>query len=157
AFYLFIVHSLTATKPLIEFGVFRDANFVSGLIIGFLVAVVVLAMLALLSHLLQDVLEYPVIEAGYVMGPRGIGTLIAMTLAGRTAGKLEPRYMLVGGVTLTATAFWLMTGFTLQVGAWELVWTGFIQGFGMGCIYVPLSTYAFSTLSPEYRTTGASL
>ena len=157
AFYLFIAHSLTAEKPLIAFAIFRDRNFVAGLMVSFLIAVVVLAMLALLSHLLQDVLEYPVITAGIVMGPRGVGTLLAMMLAGRLVSRFDPRYLVCFGVVTTAWAFWLMTGFNLSVGSWQLIWTGFIQGFGMGCIYVPLSTFSFSTLAPEYRTTGASL
>ena len=157
SFYLFLVHSFTAAKPLIEFAIFRDVNFVSGLLIGFLVAVVVLAMLALMSHLLQDVLDYPVIDAGYIMGPRGLGTFAAMLVAGRIVRYVDPRTIVVCGVALTSSAFWLMTGFSLQVGAWELVWTGFLQGFGMGCIYVPLSTFSFSTLAPEFRTTGAAL
>ena len=157
AFYLFFVHSLTTDKPLIAFAVFRDRNFVSGLIISFLIAVVVLAMLALLSHLLQDVLAYPVIDAGHIMGPRGVGTLCAMLIAGRLVSRIDPRYLVFFGVSLTSWAFWLMAGFTLNVGAWDLIWTGFIQGFGMGCIYVPLSTFSFSTLPAEHRTTGASL
>jgi DHA2 family multidrug resistance protein len=156
-FYLFIVHSFTAEKPLIEFAIFRDRNFVAGLIISFLIAVVVLAMLALLSHLLQDVLEYPAVSAGHIMGPRGVGTLIAMTIAGRLTAMVDPRYLVAAGVLITSWAFWQMTGFSLQVGAWDLIWTGFAQGFGMGCIYVPLSTFSFSTLAAEYRTTGASL
>lgn len=157
AFYLFIVHSLTGEKPLIDLAIFKDANFVSGMLIAFLIAVVVLAMLALLSHLLQDVLEYPVIDAGHIMGPRGIGTLVAMTIAGRIVDRVNPRYLVCFGVSLTASAFWLMTGFNLNVDAWQLIWTGFLQGFGMGCIYVPLSTFMFSTLPAQYRTDGASL
>ena len=157
AFYLFVVHSLTAEKPLIDLAIFRDRNFVSGMLIAFLIAVVVLAMLALLSHLLQDVLEYPVIDAGHIMGPRGVGTLVAMTIAGRIVRYVDPRYVVATGVSITASAFWAMTRFSLDVSAWELIWTGFIQGFGMGCIYVPLSTFMFSTLPPQYRTDGASL
>ena len=157
SFYLFIVHSLTTERPLIDFAIFRDRNFVSGMLIAFLIAVVVLAMLALLSHLLQDVLEYPVIDAGHIMGPRGLGTLVAMTISGRIVRHVDPRYLVVTGVVITASAFWLMTGFNLQVSTWDLVWTGFIQGFGMGCIYVPLSTFMFSTLAPEHRTDGAGL
>lgn len=157
ALYLFIVHSLTAHQPLIEFAIFRDRNFVSGVLATFIVSLVVLAMLALLSHLLQDVLQYPAITAGEIMGPRGVGTMVAMTIAGKISGRTDPRYVITGGVAITASAFWLMTRFTLDVDVWSLVWVGFLQGFGMGFIYVPLSTFAFATLAPHYRTTGASL
>ena len=157
AFYLFVVHSLTSARPLFEFAVFRDRNFLVGVLITFVVSLVVLAMLALLSHLLQDVLQYPVMTAGEIMGPRGLGTMAAMLIAGRISARLDPRYVITFGVATTATAFWLMSRFTLDVDAWSLAWTGLVQGFGMGFIYVPLSTFAFSTLPGKLRTTGAAL
>jgi len=155
--YLFIVHSLTSERPLFEFTVFRDRNFVVGVAITFIVSLVVLAMLALLSHFLQDLLQYPVITAGEVMGPRGVGTMLAMILAGRISQRVDPRYVVAFGVVTTATAIGLMTRFSLDVTAWSLVWVGMLQGFGMGFIYVPLSTFAFSTLGAKLRTTGAAL
>jgi DHA2 family multidrug resistance protein len=157
AFYLFVVHSLTSERPLFEFAVFRDRNFVVAVMVTFLLSLVVLAMLALLSHLLQDLLAYPVITAGEVMGPRGVGTMLAMIVAGRIASRTDPRYVIIVGVVTTASAFGLMSRFSLDVDAWSLTWVGFVQGLGMGFIYVPLSTFAFSTLAARYRTTGAAL
>ena len=35
--------------------------------------------------------------------------------------------------------------------------SGVVQGFGMGLVFVPLSTLAFATLPPRYRTDGTGL
>jgi DHA2 family multidrug resistance protein len=157
AFYLFMAHSLTSPRPLIDFSVFRDRNFAAGLSIILVVSMVVMAMMALLSHFLQDILEYPIVTAGNVMGPRGVGTMLAMITAGRLTGKVDPRYLVMFGVGTTAISLWLMTSFSLDTGAWEVAWVGFVQGFGLGYVYVPLSTFTFITLAPELRTLGAGL
>jgi DHA2 family multidrug resistance protein len=40
---------------------------------------------------------------------------------------------------------------------WPVIIAGFIQGAGMGFLYVPLSTVAFSTLSPALRAEGSGI
>src|SRR6202048_3995460 len=54
-------------------------------------------------------------------------------------------------------ALYLMTGFTPDVSQGTLIRTGVIQGFGIGCVFVPLGTVAFSTLAPALRTQGTGL
>ncbi|MOA21244.1 putative multidrug resistance protein EmrY [compost metagenome] len=50
-----------------------------------------------------------------------------------------------------------MTAFTAEVGAWAIVHTGFVQGFGLGLVFVPLSTLSFATLAPRYRNEATAL
>jgi DHA2 family multidrug resistance protein len=40
---------------------------------------------------------------------------------------------------------------------WPVITTGMIQGFGMGFIFVPLSTLAFATIAPTFRADGSSM
>jgi DHA2 family multidrug resistance protein len=50
-----------------------------------------------------------------------------------------------------------MTGFTPDVSQGTLIRTGLMQGFGIGFVFVPLSTIAFGTLAPALRTQGTGL
>jgi len=47
--------------------------------------------------------------------------------------------------------------FSLNVGIWKIVNSGIIQGVGLGCFFVPLSTMTFSTLAPKYRNEASAL
>jgi MFS transporter, DHA2 family, multidrug resistance protein len=38
-----------------------------------------------------------------------------------------------------------------------VIWSGVVQGLGLGLIFVPLQSLAFETLAPRLRTTAASL
>ena len=40
---------------------------------------------------------------------------------------------------------------------WPVITTGMIQGFGMGFLFVPLSTMAFATMAPKFRGDGTSM
>ena len=157
ALYLFIVHMFTAARPYIEPGLFKDRNFCAGLLLMFVVGVMLLATLALLPPFLQNLLGYPVLTAGYLLAPRGIGTMAAMFVVGRLIGKVDTRWLLLAGLALMAISLWEMTLFTLDVGVWPIVRSGIVQGVGLGFIFVPLSTAAFATLAPQYRNEAASM
>jgi DHA2 family multidrug resistance protein len=100
---------------------------------------------------------YPVVTAGVVMGPRGLGTMIFMFIAGSLIGRIDVRIMLVIGLLLSAWSMYDMTGWTPDVSQWEIEENAFIQGAGLGLLFVPLSTVTFATLRPEQRADAAGL
>jgi len=113
--------------------------------------------MALLPPFLQSLMGYPVMDVGLLLAPRGLGTMLAMAVVGRLAGRVDERLAILAGLLLTGWSLWDMTAFTLEVPSREIVRTGFVQGLGLGMIFVPLSTLTFSTLPVRYRDDGAAL
>jgi DHA2 family multidrug resistance protein len=97
------------------------------------------------------------VTAGYVLAPRGIGTMAAMVVVGKLVGKLDTRLLVLTGLLLMAWSLHEMTAFNAEVGVTEIVYTGVVQGIGLGFIFVPLSAIAFSTLAPRYRNEGTAM
>src|SRR6478752_818857 len=95
ASWMFIVHMATAKHPLFERKMFADRNFSTGLLFMAVTGVLLLAGLALLPPLLQNMYGYSVLQSGFLTAPRGIGTLFSMLIAGRLTGKIDAR-LLVG-------------------------------------------------------------
>ena len=102
-------------------------------------------------------MNYPIVTAGLVLGPRGVGTMAAMLVVGRLIGPVDTRILLGTGLGLTAWSFYAMTGWTPDVSQTTIILVGVIQGIGLGFIFVPLSTVTLSTLSNEERAEGAGL
>jgi MFS transporter, DHA2 family, multidrug resistance protein len=100
---------------------------------------------------------YPVLTAGMILAPRGMGTMVAMMICGRLINTVDARLLLAVGFLLSAGVLWEMSGFTPDVAQWTLIRTGVLQGAGLGFMFVPLSTITFATLAPEYRTQGTAL
>ena len=146
AFYIFLVHVFTGQKPFVNPRLFLDRNFALGMVFIFIVGITYLASMALMTPFLQTLLGFPVVTAGLVMGPRGIGTMVCMFTVGRLIGRVDIRYLLLVGLGLTAWAMYDMTGWTSDVSQSTIVVTGFIQGAGLGFLFVPLSVVTFSTL-----------
>jgi MFS transporter, DHA2 family, multidrug resistance protein len=156
-FYLFIVHTLSARDPFINPALFRNRNFVIGIILIFIVGGVLLATLAMLTPYLENLMNYPVLTAGLVLAPRGVGTMAAMLIVGQLTRYVDARILIASGLGTTGLALYLMTGFTPDVSQGTLIRTGLVQGFGIGFVFVPLSTVAFGTLPPALRTQGTGL
>jgi DHA2 family multidrug resistance protein len=156
-FWMFLVHTITAKHPLWEREMFADRNFATALVFMVITGVLLLAGLALLPPLLQNLYGYSVLQSGYLTAPRGIGTLISMLIAGRLTGKMDARILVALGVVLMGVSLWLMTGFALDQPSRPVIVSGVVQGLGLGLIFVPLQTLAFATLPARDRTTGAAL
>jgi MFS transporter, DHA2 family, multidrug resistance protein len=157
AFYLFLVHTFTADAPFVRPALFRDRNFAAGTLFIAIIGLTYYASMALQPPYLQGLMNYPVVTAGLVMGPRGIGTMAAMMLVGRLVGRFDTRLMLAVGLGLTAWSFYAMTGWTPDVSQTEIIIVGVVQGAGLGFLFVPLSSATLATLPPDQRTEGAGI
>jgi MFS transporter, DHA2 family, multidrug resistance protein len=156
-FWVFTIHILGAKKPFLDPKMFLDQNFTMGLILMFVIGVILLASLALLPPMLARIFGYPTITTGVIMGPRGIGTMASMIIVGRIMRLFDARILVVAGLVITAGSLWAMTGFSPQMGSWPVVWTGLVQGLGLGLVFVPLSTVAFATIDAKYRADATAL
>jgi DHA2 family multidrug resistance protein len=157
AFYLFLAHILTFSNPFIEPSLFKDRNFSLGLVIIFVVGIILLATMALLPPFMQGLMGYPIIDIGFLLAPRGVGTMLAMVIVGKYSNRLDGRYLIATGLLLTALSLYMMTGFTSEIAGSAIVLTGVIQGFGLGFIFPPLTTITFTTLEARYRNDGTAL
>ena len=156
-FYFFFAHSLTTDNPFVRFEVFRDRNFVTGLVFMAFVGVALFGTMALVTPFMQNIIGYPVTTAGWLLGTRGIGTLLSMMVISRLLRIIEARWLLLLGLILMAGTCYQMELFTDQTSATTIAVTSVIQGAGIGLLFVPLSTIAFLTLGNELRTDGTAM
>jgi len=156
-FYYFFAHSLTTSRPFIQFALFKDRNFLGGCVFMTVMGLVLYSTMALSSPYLQNVVGYPIITAGLLLASRGFGTFVAMMLVGRLMRYIEARTLIISGLGLTAASLFRMTGWTDMTQANEIIVVSVIQGFGFGLVFVPLSTVAFLTLPNHLRTDGTSM
>jgi DHA2 family multidrug resistance protein len=156
-FYYFFAHSLTSTRPFIQFAIFKDKNFVGGCVFMAVMGLVLYSTMALSSPYLQNVIGYPILTAGLLLATRGSGTFVAMMLVGRVMKYIEARTLIMAGMALISLGLFYTARWTDQTGVTEIVIVSIAQGFGLGLVFVPLSTVAFLTLPNHVRTDGTSM
>lgn len=155
--WIFAVHMIWARNPLFDRSLLANRNMATALVVMLAVGVVMFASMALLPPMLQQLFGYSVLDTGLLLAPRGFGILVSMAIAGRLVTIIDPRYLMVTGATISSYSLWMMTGWSVEMSWHPVVLAGFIQGLGMGFLFIPLNVLAFATLDPKYRTDGASL
>ena len=157
-FYLYLVHWKTRERSFLDLGLFKDRNFLASNVFIFVLGVVLFATMALLPPFLQNLMNYPVVTTGVLLAPRGVGTLFAMMLVGRLMARgVDARILAAVGMLLTAYSLWQMMHFNLDVPEKLIITSGIIQGLGLGLVFVPISTVAYSTLPMAKRTEAAGI
>lgn len=156
AFYLFSVHSASVREAFVDLHIFKDRNFFIGTVLIFVTGIPMFAPLALLPPMLQGLLGYPVLTAGLITAPRGIGMLVGTLMLGPMMRYFDTRLVIAMGFSISVLALSLMCGFFLQMHQNQIMWTGFLQGIGNGIAFVPLATLTFTTLAARYRTDASA-
>ncbi len=157
ALYLFVVHSLTTDRPFFRPALFRDRNYSLGLIAAMANGAIATLPLVVLPLMLEQMAGYPVLEAGILLFPRGIGLIVVSLIVARYDHHLPPRYVMLFGFALTLASGYAMTGWTADVSATEVIWTNLVQGAGASAMFISINALAFSTLKAELKTEGFAL
>jgi DHA2 family multidrug resistance protein len=155
--YLFAAHSLTTRNPFLDPRLPLVRGFGLGLAFVFLYGLLTVPPMVLMPTFMQDLRGMPVDTIGLLQAPRGFGLIVSMFAGGALTHVLGARALVGFGFGCLAAAGWEMAGWTMEVGTWPIVWTGFVQGVGAGIIWVPLQAVVFAWLAPAQRTEAASV
>lgn len=153
-----VLHLTSTPDPLFRRELFANPNFAISLLLMVVVGLVMMASIALLPPMMQHLFGYSVIDTGWALMPRGVGTLVSMQVSGWLVRRgVDARPIVMLGFLLAGVSLWMMSGWSLDVDNGHIIITGLIQGLGMGLVFIPLNNAAFATLPPTLRTEGASL
>jgi DHA2 family multidrug resistance protein len=153
-----LIHFTTTKDALFSRSLFADPNFLYAIFFSVAMGVVMFATMALLPPMLQRLFGYGVIDTGEAMMPRGVGTLLTMQFSGYIMRRgFDPRVLIGTGFIIAAGSLWEMSQWSLQTDYMHIAVSGFVQGLGMGLIFIPMNASAFATLSPQLRTDGSSV
>jgi MFS transporter, DHA2 family, multidrug resistance protein len=147
ALYAFVVHSATTRRPFLDPRLLADRNYAVGLVLIFVFGMLNFTPMTLLPPLLQGVSGYPDSVIGFVLGARGLGTMVGFFLM-IFASRLDPRAMIGLGFVLQAYAGWQLAHLSVSPSTADVFWPMALQGFGVGVLWVPITMVSFATLDP---------
>jgi DHA2 family multidrug resistance protein len=156
AFYAFIAHSATAKRPFLDPRLLADRNFAIGIVLVFVFGMLNFTPMTLLPPMLQGVSGYPDSVIGFVLGARGLGTMLGFFLM-IFASRLDARAMIVLGFLLQAVAGWQLAHLDMNPSTSDVFWPMALQGLGVGVLWVPITMVSFSTLDSKYVSEGSAV
>lgn len=157
-FFLLIRHCLKhGKKAVFNIRLFANRNFGVSTLTFALFMFSMYGSLTLLPQLVEELYHYPVLTAGLVFAPRGAAAIPGMLLVGRYINVVGAKPFIIVGTLLVAYGTYVTSNYNLDIGMWFLIWPQLIRGFGVGMVFVPLSTLAFSMLKHEDNAEAAGM
>ena len=155
---MFIAHSLASRREtLFDLALFADRNFAAATIVGGAMGLSLYGGMLLQPVLFENLLQYPTLDTGLAMMPRGIGSLVSMLIVGRLVGRVGAKPLIWFGIAAGVVGAWMMTRMNLDAGWGVMVVPLLLQGIGVGFVFVPLSAIAFATLPQRLATEAAGV
>ncbi|HUN59834.1 MAG TPA: DHA2 family efflux MFS transporter permease subunit [Candidatus Binataceae bacterium] len=147
---LLIWRELSFSDPIIDLRIFKNRVFSVAVTLMVWFSAVLFGTLLLNPIFLQELMGYTAWGAGTVQAPRGLGSMLSMMIIGQLGRtRVNTRPLIGVGFTLMAISLWVMSGWNLQVGMWNVIWPNALMGLGLGLIFPTVSALSFSTVNPE--------
>ncbi len=152
-----VVRELTTKHPIVDLRVLKDRTFAAGVTIMTMLGFVLYASLMLLPIFLQTLLNYPALQSGLALSPRGIGSLFMMPIAGQLTNRYDPRKLIAFGIVIGGWTMFSLSHLNLNAGYWDIFWPQVIQGGAMAFLFIPLMATSMSGISREKMGNATSI
>ncbi|HEY0190931.1 MAG TPA: DHA2 family efflux MFS transporter permease subunit [Kofleriaceae bacterium] len=153
----FIVHELETPNPVVDLRVFKNRSYTAGTGLNFLLGLAVFGASYLFSLYAGSVMGYQALNIGRIFLLAGLSQVLLMPLIGKMANKLDPRIMLVFGVTVTTLSQWVASHLTAEAGFANMVYPNLIRSLGLVFVFIPVSVASLSDLPMSQRGNATGL
>ena len=149
SFVIFIATELNVKHPIVDLRILKNRNFAIANIMLFIFGLAFFGNSFLLPLYLQGSLGYTALQAGLVFFPVGIIQAIMSPVAGKLSDKVNPKIPVLAGIALTFISMYLYKDLSLTSEYNAIIIPLVIRGFGMGFMFIPLSTIAINDIPKE--------
>jgi DHA2 family multidrug resistance protein len=143
---LWIWHSWTHPKGLVDLHVLKDRNFRTGCFVIAMLGMCIYITIAILPLYYQEVLGYTAFTAGLVVGPRGIGSFIGSPIIGILGSRIDNRKLMCAGFIGFGVCALMFGTVNLDIGPYTLLIPITLTGFALSFVFVPMATMAMATI-----------
>jgi DHA2 family multidrug resistance protein len=144
---VWIWHSWTNPRSLVDLHVLKDRNFRTGCLMITMLGMCIYITIAILPLYYQEILGYTAFTAGLVVGPRGIGSFIGSPLIGFLGSRIDNRKLLCAGFLGFAVCSFIFGTVDLSIGPYTLLLPIMLTGFALSFVFVPMSTMMMATIT----------
>jgi DHA2 family multidrug resistance protein len=153
-----VIYELWHPDPIINLRLFKDRNFAMASVGVFCAFGVLYGSTVLLPQMLQSLMGYTALNAGLVLSPAGLVTMLVMPLIGIALSKgADARWLIMLGLSIVGFSCLWMASLNLDVAPGQVIWPRNFQTIGAGLLWVPINTAAYAYLSKEQTNSASGL
>jgi DHA2 family multidrug resistance protein len=152
-----IIWEFREKNPVVDLRMLKDRNFAIATIAMFFLGFVLYSSTVLIPQLLQSLLGYTAELAGLALSPGGAVIMLMMPVVGILVSKVDTRYLITFGCTVSATALFVMAGWNLTLDYKHAVLGRMLQSFGLAFLFIPINVAAFAFVPKEKTNMGTGI
>ncbi|TPJ49807.1 DHA2 family efflux MFS transporter permease subunit [Mesorhizobium sp. B2-7-1] len=157
SFLLLVPWEWTRREPIVDIRLLFSRQFGMSFLVMMAVGAVLFSSTQLLPQLQQTTFDYTATLSGLSMMPGGIAMLMLMPVSGFAAGVVQPRYLIMMGMSVVAVALWHMTSLTPDASFGFFAYARIYMMIGLPFLFIPISTAAYVGLPPQKTDQASSL
>lgn len=154
---LLLIWELTDPHPAIDLSLFRERTFASCVAVGSLGMMVFSTVAVIFPLWLQTLMGYTAEMAGLATAPVGLLTLVFSLVIARNMNWLDLRLLSSFGFCVFAGVLFWNSHFTLDMSFGQVIMPRFVQGLGVACFFIPLTTATLSRIPAHQLASASSL
>jgi MFS transporter, DHA2 family, multidrug resistance protein len=153
----FVVWEWRRADPIVDLRLLADRSFAVGNLMMFMLGFALMGTTVLLPLFVQSLLGYTATDAGLVLSPGGLATMLMMPLVGALSGKIDARLMIAVGLVGTAVAMFHMSGFDAGIDYRTIAWARVYQSLGLALLFIPINTAAYQAVPPAKNANASAI
>jgi EmrB/QacA subfamily drug resistance transporter len=154
---VFIAWELRSDHPMLEIRFFANRRFSAANVAVTFVFFAMFGSSFLITQLLQSVLGYSALKAGFAMLPIAIPLMILGPLSARLAERFGTKAMVAGGLTLVATGLAWLGQIQMGDGFTSILFPMVVLATGMGLTMAPATESIMGSLPREKAGVGSAM
>jgi MFS transporter, DHA2 family, multidrug resistance protein len=144
-----IIWELYHDRPIIHLRLLKRRNFAISCVLMLSLGVVLYGTTTMLPEFVQVMMGYTAERAGMMISPGGLVILLLMPIIGALLARVDARWLIATGMTISALAMYHMTGMDLQMSFGHAMMLRVYQSVGLAFLFVPINTLAYVGMPAE--------
>ncbi len=144
-------------QPLLDLRIFRNGPFRAGAIANVFVIFSLFGGLFLLPLYLQNIRGLSAFQAGVLLLPQALASMVAVVVGGRLVDRIGVRAVMIPGLLILAFANWELSFTTLYSPYWWFQLMLILRGLALGLTVQPLTVAMLSEISPRQLSQASAL
>jgi DHA2 family multidrug resistance protein len=143
--------------PLLDIRIFGSRTFTGGNISMALLVFALFGGQFLIPLYLQNLRGLSAYDAGLILLPQALGSMVSSVLGGRLVDKLGMKQVVIPGLILLGGALWGLSRLTLDTPFADFQLLLILRGLALGFTMQPVSAAALSEIKPALLSQASSL
>ena len=131
-------------RPILDLTLFKHRNFAVSFVLMGILGLVLFGTTVLIPQFVQSLLGYTAELAGLVISPGGVMVMLMMPIVGFLVSRVDPRWMIVYGFTISAIALFTMLDLDTGASYGHIAMLRVFQAAGLAFLFIPINMLSYT-------------